>query len=104
MTQQNTSNPFTQKTDPSLLMSKRVEAATRAMDVSKQIVRRSINFEDEKFLRKLLGKGLKHDKTFSVAYSEFCSSRGIADQDYKKQDRETVATFMERNFGNCINE
>lgn len=104
VTQQKTENPFTQNSDPSRLMSKRVEAATRAMDVSKQIVRRSINFDNEKFLRKILAKGLKHDKTFSVAYSEFCNSRGISEQDHRKQSRETVATFIERNLAACINE
>jgi len=100
-TQQNTL-PFTQKSDPRELMSKRVEAATRAMNVSKQIVRRSINFDDEKFLRRLLAKGLKHDRAFNSAYEEFCRSKGIRDLD-KKQDRDTVATFLERNLASSIN-
>jgi hypothetical protein len=42
------------KSDAQALMSKRVEAATRAMDVSKQIVRRSLDFQDDKRLRKVL--------------------------------------------------
>jgi len=96
--------PFTQKSDPSQLMSKRVEAATRAMDVSRQIVRRSVNFEDEKFLRKLLAKGLKKDRTFSLAYTDFCNGRGSKEEDYKNQDRDFVATFIERNLANSINE
>lgn len=92
------------RTDPQALMSKRVEAATRAMDVSKQIVRRTINFEDEKFLKKLLAKGLKHDRTWQTAYEEYCTSRGVADLDFKKQDKDFVATFIERNLANSINQ
>lgn len=100
-TQQNTL-PFTQKSDPRELMSKRVEAATRAMNVSKQIVRRSVNFDDEKFLRRLLAKGLKHDRALNAAYEEFLRSKGIKDFD-RKQDRDTVATFLERNLASSIN-
>merc|ERR1712187_99299 len=92
-----------QKTDPQALMSKRVEAATKAMDVSKQIVRRSINFEDEKFLRKLLAKGIKYDKQWQTAYQEYCASRGVGETDQKSQDKEFVATFIERNLPTSIN-
>lgn len=93
-----------QKSDPQTLMSKRVEAATKAMDISKQIVRRSINFEDEKFLKKLLTKGLKHDKTWQTAYTEYCSASGVAMDDQQKQDKDFVATFIERNLANSINQ
>lgn len=102
--------PFTsrpesaQKSDPQALMSKRVEAATYAMDVSKQIVRRSINFEDEKFLRKLLKRGLKEDKQWQAAWKEYCVSRGAQDADPKSHDKEFVATFIERNLFNSMTE
>merc|ERR1719282_1970387 len=98
------SRPPEQKTDPQALMSKRVEAATKAMDVSKQIVRRSINFEDEKFLRKLMSKGLKHDKQWQTAYQEFCQARGVSEVDQKMQDKDFIATFIERNLANSINQ
>jgi len=89
--------------DAQALMSKRVEAATYAMDVSKQIVRRSINFEDEKFLRKLLKKGLKEDKQWQAAFREYCTSRGVsADADPKGLDKDFIATFIERNLFNSI--
>eukprot|EP00811_Abedinium_folium_P005395 NODE_14970_length_1075_cov_5.448312.p2 GENE.NODE_14970_length_1075_cov_5.448312~~NODE_14970_length_1075_cov_5.448312.p2 ORF type:complete len:163 (-),score=65.49 NODE_14970_length_1075_cov_5.448312:51-539(-) len=90
--------------DPVALMSKRVEAATKAMDVSKQIVRRSINFDDEKFLRKLVSKGLKRDRVWQTAYTEYCSSHSVVDGDVKKQDKDFVATFIERNLANSINQ
>jgi len=90
--------------DAQALMSKRVEAATKAMNVSKQIVRRSVNFEDEKLLRKLLTKGLKHDKQWQQAYQDYCTNRGIADTDHKNQNKEFVANFLENNLAGSINE
>lgn len=97
--------PFTiSRADPQALMSKRVEAATKAMDVSKQIVRRSINFDDEKLLRRLLVKGLKHDKKWQEVYQEYCTGRGIVDMDQKNQNKDFVANFIERNLANFINE
>jgi len=98
------SRPVEQKTDPQALMSKRVEAATKAMDVSKQIVRRSVNFEDDKLLRKLLSKGLKHDKHWQTSYQEYCSARGVTEHDQKHQDRDFIATFIEQNLANSINQ
>merc|ERR1712139_237411 len=92
------------QTDPQVLMQRRVEAAHKAMDVSKQIVRRSINFSDEKFMKKLVAKGLKHDKTWATAYQEYCVSKGITDTDPKKQDKDMISTFVERNLANSINQ
>lgn len=87
------------------MMSKRVEAATRAMDISKQIVKRSINFEDEKLLRKLLKNGLKNDKQWMSYYKELCSSRGLpTDHDPKKLEKDVVANFIEKNMPNSINQ
>eukprot|EP00438_Fugacium_kawagutii_P021826 Skav232617 [mRNA] locus=scaffold1260:12482:32717:+ [translate_table: standard] len=54
--------------DPQTLISKRVEAATRAADVAKQVLRRQIDFEDEEMLRKLVLKGVKSDKQWAAAY------------------------------------
>mmetsp|Transcript_9917 Transcript_9917/g.26195 ORF Transcript_9917/g.26195 Transcript_9917/m.26195 type:complete len:952 (-) Transcript_9917:273-3128(-) len=98
--------PFGQhKTDAQALMSKRVEAATRAMDASKQIVRRLINFEDDKFLRKLMKKGLQYDKQWQTSYEEYCTSRGLPrDANFKMLDKESIATFIERNMANSINQ
>lgn len=93
-----------QKSDPQALMSKRVEAATAAMDVSKNIVRRSINFEDEKFLRKLLKKGLKEDKQWQASFKEYCTSRGVSDLDPKGQDKDFIAVFIERNLYNFMTQ
>jgi len=90
--------------DAQALMSKRVEAATKAMDVSKQIVRRSVNFDDEKLLRKLLKSGLKNDKAWLQAYQEYCTSRGIAEMEPKNQNKDFVASFIERNLANSIHE
>merc|ERR1712217_807733 len=98
------SRPPDQKSDPKLLTSKRVEAATRAMDVAIQFARRSIDFDDERFLRKLLAKGLKHDKQWAGAYSDFCAAKGISENDYKKHDKDAVAAFIERNLASSINE
>merc|ERR1712187_361964 len=104
---QQPSNPFGgQKPPPQqkppdvqALMSKRVEAATRAMDVSKQIVRRSLDFQDDKRLRKVLKKGLEHDKAWQAAYREFCKSKGLsAESDHKALDKDSLATFIERNM------
>merc|ERR1719281_1057389 len=91
-------------TDPQVLMQRRVEAAHKAMDVSKQIVRRSINFSDDKFMKKLVAKGLKHDKAWATAYSEYCVSKGISETDPKKQDKDMISTFVERNLANSINQ
>merc|ERR1712048_406201 len=82
------------KSDPQALMSKRVEAATKAMDVSKQIVRRSVNFDDEKLMRKLIAKGMKHDEKWQIAFREHCASRGVGENDHKSQDKEFIATFI----------
>jgi hypothetical protein len=98
------SRPPEQKSDPKLLTSKRVEAATRAMDVAIQFARRSIDFDDEKFLRKLLAKGLKHDEQWSAAYADFCATKGIVSSDHKKHDKDAVASFIERNLASSINE
>lgn len=98
------SRPTEQKTDPQALMSKRVEAATKAMDVSKQIVRRSVNFEDDKLLRRLLLKGLKYDKQWQTSYQEYCSARGVTEHDQKHQDKDFIATFIEQNLANSINQ
>eukprot|EP00913_Durusdinium_trenchii_P027588 g25876.t1 len=71
------------KPDPQALISKRVEAATRAADVAKQVLRRQIDFQDEEKLRKLLIKGLKHDQQWSAAYQdqkETCSLRVMTEQ------------------------
>merc|ERR1711972_382663 len=93
------------KSDAHALMSKRVEAATRAMDVSKQIVRRSLDFQDDKRLRKVLKKGLEHDKSWQAAYKEFCKSKGLsAESDHKALDKDSLATFIERNMATSINE
>merc|ERR1719161_697548 len=106
-----TSGPFGSRapepprvTDPQVLMQRRVEAAHKAMDVSKQIVRRSINFSDDKFMKKLVAKGLKHDKKWQEAYSEYCVSKGVTDTDPKKQDKDMISTFVERNLANSINQ
>jgi hypothetical protein len=99
-----TPEPPARVTDPQVLMQRRVEAAHKAMDVSKQIVRRSINFSDDKFMKKLVAKGLKHDKTWATAYSEYCVSKGVTDQDPKKQDKDMISTFVERNLANSINQ
>merc|ERR1719215_2369101 len=85
-------------------MNKRVEAATKAMDISKQIVLRSVNFNDEKLLRKLLTKGLKGDVEWQEAYQDYCQSRGIADTDHKNQNKDFVADFIEKNLANSINK
>lgn len=96
--------PPEQKSDPVALTSKRVEAASRAMDVAIQFARRSVDFSDEKFLRKILGKGLKHDKQWSTAYSDFCAAKGISESDHKKHDKEAIASFIERNLASSIGE
>ncbi|CAE7672404.1 unnamed protein product [Symbiodinium pilosum] len=44
------------------------QAATRAADVAKQVLRRQIDDEDEVKLRKLLIKGLKHERGWAVAF------------------------------------
>lgn len=93
------------QTDPQALMSKRVEAATKAMDVSKQIVRRSVNFDDDKLLRRLLAKGLKHDKQWQSSYQEYCTARGVvSEHDQKLQDKDFIATFIEQNLASSINQ
>mmetsp|Transcript_132696 Transcript_132696/g.322448 ORF Transcript_132696/g.322448 Transcript_132696/m.322448 type:complete len:1090 (-) Transcript_132696:15-3284(-) len=98
------SRPVEQKSDPQALMSKRVEAATKAMDVSKQIVRRSVNFEDDRLLRRLLSKGLKHDKQWQAAYQEYCTARGVTEHDQRLQDKDFIATFIEQNLASSINQ
>merc|ERR1712048_1177672 len=75
-----------------------------AMDVSKQIVRRSVNSEDEKLMRKLIAKGLEHDQKWQLAFQEYCASRGVGENDQRSQDKEFIATFIERNLANSINE
>merc|ERR1711994_622866 len=92
------------RTDPQALMSKRVEAATKAMDVSKQIVRRSVNFDDDKLLRKLLSKGLKHDESWLASYEEYCTARGVSKRDQRHHDKDFVATFIEQNLANSISK
>merc|ERR1712151_1329934 len=62
------------------------------------------NFEDEKLLRKLISKGVKHDKQWEAAYKEYCSSRGVAQGEEKSQPVKFIATFIERNLGNSINQ
>merc|ERR1711879_1116550 len=76
-----------QKSDPQVLMSKRVEAATRAMEIAKQVVRRTINFDDDRFLRKLIKTGLQEDEKWKTAYQDFCSARGVSDGKPKNQDK-----------------
>merc|ERR1712137_1093549 len=85
-------------------MSKRVEAATKAMDVSKQIVRRSVNFDDDKLLRKLLSKGLKRDEAWLASYEEYCTARGVSKRDQRHHDKDFVATFIEQNLANSISK
>mmetsp|Transcript_62929 Transcript_62929/g.135125 ORF Transcript_62929/g.135125 Transcript_62929/m.135125 type:complete len:234 (-) Transcript_62929:88-789(-) len=85
-------------------MTKRVEAATKAMDISKQIVRRSVNLEDEKLMRKLINKGIKKDKDWHSAFQEYCAARGVGALDQKSHDKEFIATFIERNLANSINQ
>merc|ERR1712113_1230867 len=85
-------------------MTKRVEAATKAMDASKQIVRRSVNFEDDKLMRKLISKGLKYDKQWQVAYQDYCSARGVVGGDMQNHDKEFTATFIERNLAGSIDQ
>lgn len=97
----NVNNPMM---SPQALMSKRVEAATRAMDVSKQIVRRSINFEDEKLLRRLMAKGLKHDSQWQTAYGDFCKQQNVTDSDHMKLDKALICIFIERNMAGSINQ
>mmetsp|Transcript_5187 Transcript_5187/g.9794 ORF Transcript_5187/g.9794 Transcript_5187/m.9794 type:complete len:844 (+) Transcript_5187:227-2758(+) len=92
------------RTDPQALMSKRVEAATKAMDVSKQIVRRSVNFDDDKLLRKLLSKGLKRDEAWLASYEEYCTARGVSKRDQRHHDKDFVATFIEQNLANSISK
>lgn len=101
-----TTVPFgsTRQPEATSLMNKRVEAATKAMDISKQIVLRSVNFGDEKLLRKLLTKGLKGDSEWQEAYQDYCTSRGIADTDHKNQNKEFVADFIEKHLANSINK
>merc|ERR1712137_943276 len=91
------------KLDPQALMSKRVEAATQAMAVSKMVARRTVNFDDERLMRKLISKGLKHDKQWEAAYLEYCSSHGVVQGDEKGQSKEFIGNFIERNLGNSIN-
>jgi len=85
-------------------MTKRVEAATKALDVSKQIVRRSVNFDDEKLMRKLISKGIRHDKDWHSAFQQYCAARGVGELDPRSQDKEFIATFIERNLANSINK
>merc|ERR1712060_682810 len=91
-------------TDPQALMSKRVEAATQAMEVSKMIARRSVNFDDEKLMRKLISKGLKFDRQWNTAYTEYCATRGVKQGDEKSQSKDFIANFIERNLANAINQ
>ncbi|CAK9058337.1 unnamed protein product [Durusdinium trenchii] len=91
------------KPDPQALISKRVEAATRAADVAKQVLRRQIDFQDEEKLRKLLIKGLKHDQQWSAAYQEYCSMRRVSPDAVLNANREFMATFVEQNLPNSIN-
>merc|ERR1711948_50646 len=92
------------KSDQEALTAKRVEAATKAMDISKQIVRRSVNFEDEKLMRKLISKGIRHDKGWHSAFQRYCATRGVGELDLKSQDKEFITTFIERNLANFINQ
>merc|ERR1712066_150429 len=92
------------QTDPQALMSKRVEAAAQAMAVSKMIARRTVNFDDERLMRKLISKGLKHDKQWEAAYLEYCSSHGVLQGDEKSQSKEFIGNFIERNLANSINQ
>lgn len=89
--------------DPKALISKRVEAATRAADVAKQVLRRQIDFEDEEKLRKLLLKGLKYDKQWSAAYQEYCVLRRVSPEAVLSAGKEFMATFVEQNLPNSIN-
>eukprot|EP00434_Breviolum_minutum_P004134 symbB.v1.2.003644.t1/scaffold203.1/size271217/36 len=91
------------KPDPQALISKRVEAATRAADVAKQVLRRQIDFEDEEKLRKLLLKGLKCDKQWQTAYQEYCTLRRVSPESVLNAGREFMATFVEQNLPNSIN-
>jgi len=98
------SRPPEAKSDPQALMSKRVEAATKAMDVNKQIVRRSINFDDEKALRKIMAKGMKHDTQWQAAFREYVYSRGLGMMDHRMMDKDSLVTFIERNLVNSISQ
>eukprot|EP00933_Yihiella_yeosuensis_P015325 TRINITY_DN13404_c0_g2_i1.p1 TRINITY_DN13404_c0_g2~~TRINITY_DN13404_c0_g2_i1.p1 ORF type:complete len:899 (-),score=251.91 TRINITY_DN13404_c0_g2_i1:432-3128(-) len=87
------------------LMSKRVEAATRAAEVAKQAIRRSVNFDDEKLLRTLLKKGFQKDQLWQDAYEDYCNARKVqADlATAASMDKKFIATFVEQNIPNYIN-
>ncbi|CAE7275021.1 unnamed protein product [Symbiodinium sp. CCMP2592] len=92
------------KADPQALISKRVEAATRAADVAKQVLRRQIDFEDEAKIRKLLIKGLKHEPDWAVAFQDFCNRRRVAPEAaVVNAPREFITTFVQENLPNSIN-
>ncbi|CAJ1395640.1 unnamed protein product [Effrenium voratum] len=95
--------PQPPKQDPHALISKRIEAASAAAEIAKQVLRRQIDFEDEEKLRKLLIKGCKYDQDWLKAYQEYCSRRRVSPDAVLTAPREFMATFVEQNLPNSIN-
>eukprot|EP00928_Gymnodinium_smaydae_P087160 TRINITY_DN71487_c0_g1_i1.p1 TRINITY_DN71487_c0_g1~~TRINITY_DN71487_c0_g1_i1.p1 ORF type:complete len:869 (+),score=170.77 TRINITY_DN71487_c0_g1_i1:121-2727(+) len=103
---QQSATPFgQQKTDAQALVARKNEAAARANEISKQIVRRAINFDDNKLLRKLMSKGMKHDKQWLTAYQEHCAAKNLApDGELKKLGKDVLISFIEKHMVNSIHE
>jgi len=83
---------------------KRVTAASRASELNRRLIRRSISW-DEDTLRKLMKVGLKKDMVWRESWNFFCQSSGwcsIEERLPKTHTHETLTRFIEANLGEVL--
>eukprot|EP00397_Hematodinium_sp_SG-2012_P018240 GEMP01018680.1.p1 GENE.GEMP01018680.1~~GEMP01018680.1.p1 ORF type:complete len:815 (+),score=198.93 GEMP01018680.1:202-2646(+) len=86
------------------MMTKKVKAATKATELNRRLIRRSISW-DEDTLRKLMKVGLKKDMVWRESWNICCQSYGwytTEERLPKKHSHETLTRFIEANLGEVL--
>lgn len=101
---QNCPRPELVKTGPKVLEAKKTAAAAIAMKASREMLRRIVNFDNERVLRKLVKAGTRQNRQWTSAWKEHCASSKVADADPKKVNIVVVTTFLDRQLAKHIDE
>jgi len=86
------------------VLTKKVKAATKATELNRRLIRRSISW-DEDTLRKLMKVGLKKDMVWRESWNIFCQSSGLFttdERDPKKHTVDSLTGFIEANLGEVL--